>query len=59
MRTAFTTLNMAVLAPIPSAMITSATAVYPGLRAMSRRPYRRSKRSSFMIPSPLPEVGSL
>ncbi len=39
-----TTLKMAVLAPMPSASVRTATAVKPGLRLICRTPYRTSCR---------------
>src|SRR5271170_3076786 len=41
-RTALTTEKMAVLAPMPSARATTATAVNPGLPVRTRREWRRS-----------------
>ena len=40
--TAFTTLKMAVFAPIPSASVSTATMLNAGLRRSRRTPYRRS-----------------
>ena len=41
--TASITLNMAALAPVPRAIMTSATAVKAGVRAIDRMPYRTSR----------------
>jgi len=46
--TAFTTLKMAVLAPMPSASVRMATAAKPGERQSTRRPHRTSCASSSM-----------
>src|SRR5256885_1829103 len=47
--TGFTALKMAVLAPIPRASVSTATAVKPGLFASVRTAKRRSWRSVFII----------
>ena len=44
--TVFTTLNTAVLAPMPSASVSTATAVKPGFFASMRRPNFRSWNQS-------------
>jgi hypothetical protein len=45
-----TTLKIAVLAPIPSASVTIATAVKPGLRASTRVPYFNSPHKLLIQP---------
>src|SRR5690349_3630335 len=46
--TASIIVKIAVLAPIPSARVSTATAAKPGLLVNIRRPYRRSWKSAFM-----------
>ena len=43
---------MAVLAPIPRAMVRRATMVKPGLRSIPRAPNLKSERGSSNMPSP-------
>src|SRR6266849_2356945 len=45
-RTALTKLKIAVFAPIPSASVSTATAVNPGFLLSMRRPYRTSSTNS-------------
>ena len=46
--TAFTTLKIAVVAPMPNAMVSRATVVNAGARTNARSPYRRSFVRSLM-----------
>src|SRR5437867_3181991 len=59
-RTAFTTLKMAALAPMPRDRVRSATAVRPGFRRRERKPYRTSPRSPLSQPpaTGLPSTGA-
>ena len=47
--TVFMTLKMAVLAPIPSARVSTATAVKPGFLANILIPYRKSCSSDVIL----------
>jgi hypothetical protein len=46
------TLNIAALAPVPSAIMSTATAVNPGVRVIDRAASLTSCVSASMIPSP-------
>ena len=47
--TAFATLKMATLLPMPSASVKTSTAVYPGRLTKPRRAYLRSCLKSFIV----------
>jgi hypothetical protein len=54
-RAAFTTLKIAVLAPMPSARVRTAMMVKPGFLYSTRAPYRTScDRASRLLPEPSP-----
>src|SRR5262245_1999643 len=52
-RTPLTRLNIAALAPMPSASVSTATVVKPGALRRTRRPYRRSESmDNSQLPTP-------